>query len=98
MVSVQNVGEALQALKGGADIVDVKNLQEALVGAAEPQIVADVLESIPTERHGSVTLGVVPNQAGTVAMSVYTARILDATSVKVGFMTVSYTHLRAHET
>ena len=90
MVSVQNVGEALQALKGGADIVDVKNLQEALVGSAEPQIVADVLESIPTERHGSVTLGVVPNQAGTVAMSVYTARILDATSVKVGFMNSTY--------
>ena len=68
----------------------MKNLQEALVGSAEPQIVADVLESIPTERHGSVTLGVVPNQAGTVAMSVYTARILDATSVKVGFMDTEY--------
>ena len=90
MVSVQNVDEALQALKGGADIVDVKNLQEALVGSAEPQIVADVLESIPTERHGSVTLGVVPNQAGTVAMSVYTARTLNATSVKVGFMNSTY--------
>jgi len=90
MVSVQNVDEALQALKGDADIVDVKNLQEALVGSAEPQVVADVLEAIPAKRHGSVTLGVVPNQAGTVAMSVYTARILNATSVKVGFMNSTY--------
>ena len=31
LVSVQNVNEAKQAIKGGADIVDVKNLQEALV-------------------------------------------------------------------
>ena len=30
MVSVQNLAEAMQALRGGADIVDVKNLQEAL--------------------------------------------------------------------
>ena len=38
MVSVQNLEEALQALKGGADIIDVKNLQEALVGSAHPHI------------------------------------------------------------
>ena len=29
MVSVQDLYEAKQALQGGADIVDVKNLQEA---------------------------------------------------------------------
>ena len=34
MVSVQNLPEAHQAVKGRADIVDVKNLQEALVGSA----------------------------------------------------------------
>ena len=31
MVSVQDAAEAIQALMGGADIVDVKDLQEALV-------------------------------------------------------------------
>ena len=36
LVSVQNVKEAKEAIKGGADIVDVKNLQEALVGSAHP--------------------------------------------------------------
>ena len=90
MVSVQNLEEALQALKGGADIVDVKNLQEALVGSAHPHVVRDVRNAIPMERHASVTLGVVPNQIGTVAMAVYTAGVLKATSVKVGFMKTEY--------
>lgn len=90
MVSVQNMEEALQALKGGADIVDVKNLQEALVGSAHPHIVRDVRNAIPMERHASVTLGVVPHQVGTVAMAVYTAGVLRATSVKVGFMDHEY--------
>ena len=87
MVSVQNLAEAMQALRGGADIVDVKNLQEALVGSANPWVVKEVRDAIPMERHASVTLGVVPNQVGTVAMAVYAAGQLDATSVKVGFMT-----------
>ena len=90
MVSVQNLEEALQALKGGADIVDVKNLQEALVGSAHPHIVRDVRNAIPMETHASVTLGVVPHQVGTVAMAVYTAGVVGATSVKVGFMDHEY--------
>ena len=90
MTSVQNLDEAIEALHGGADIVDVKNLQEALVGSAHPSIVKQVRDAIPLERHASVTLGVVPNQIGTVAMAVYTAGTLNATSVKVGFMQTEY--------
>jgi len=90
MVSVQNLDEATHALKGGADIVDVKNLQEALVGSAEPRVVKQIRDVVPGPHHASVTLGVVPNQAGTVAMAVYTAGVLDATSVKVGFMKSEY--------
>ncbi len=90
MVSVQDLPEALEALKGGADIVDVKNLQEALVGSAHPSVVRQVREAVPDKHHASVTLGVVPNQIGTVAMAVYSAGVLDATSVKVGFMKTEY--------
>ena len=90
MVSVQNLDEALEALRGGADIVDVKNLQEALVGSAHPLTVKKVREAIPLERHASVTLGVVPNQIGTVAMACYAAGAVNATSVKVGFMQTEY--------
>lgn len=90
MVSVQNLPEAIEALSGGADIVDVKNLEEALVGSARPAVVREIREATPDEHHASVTLGVVPGQAGTVAMAVYTAGVLRATSVKVGFMNTEY--------
>jgi hypothetical protein len=90
MVSVQNLAEAIEAAEGGADIVDVKNLQEALVGSAHPLVVKEVRELVPLQKHASVTLGVVPNQSGTVAMAAYAAGMLEATSVKVGFMNTEY--------
>ena len=90
MVSVQDVKEALEAEKGGADVVDVKNLQEAMVGSGHPLIVKEVREIIPDEKHVSVTLGVVPNQPGTVAMATHAAASLKATSVKVGFIKADY--------
>ena len=90
MVSVQDLYEAKQALKGGADFVDVKNLQEALVGSAHPNVVKQIRDEVPSAHHASVTLGVVPDQIGTVSMAVYAAGCLDATSVKVGFMVSDY--------
>ena len=49
MVSVQDAAEAIQALRGGADIVDVKDLQEALVGSAQPGVVKEVRETVPPD-------------------------------------------------
>jgi len=60
------------------------------VGSGHPSIVRDVRGIIPVEKHVSVTLGVVPNQPGTVAMAAYAAAALDATSVKVGFRVSDY--------
>ncbi len=90
MVSVQNLKEAQEAMKGRADIIDVKNLQEALVGSAKPEIFAAVRDAVPEAIHASLTLGVVPNQEGTVAMAVWAAGRMNATSVKVGFMQADY--------
>ncbi|MSQ40081.1 MAG: hypothetical protein EXR55_00140 [Dehalococcoidia bacterium] len=90
MVSVQNLEEALEAERGGADVVDIKNLQEAMVGSGNPLVVKEVRARIPADKHVSVTLGVVPNQPGTVAMAVYAAAQLNATSVKVGFVRADY--------
>lgn len=90
MVSVQELGEALEAVKGRADIVDVKNLQEALVGSNFPPVVREIRNAVAKDIHVSVTLGVVPNQPGTVAMAVYGAAALHATSVKVGFVESDY--------
>ena len=90
LVSAQNKAEAMEADRGGADIIDLKNLQEALVGSAHPNLVREVRDIIPAHKHVSVTLGVVPNQPGTVAMAVHAAAMMDATSVKVGFQVANY--------
>ena len=90
MVSVQNLPEAHEAMGGGADIIDVKNLQEALVGSAKPAVFGAVRDAVPEEIHASLTLGVVPNQEGTVAMAAWAAGRMRATSVKVGFMQAEY--------
>jgi uncharacterized protein (UPF0264 family) len=90
MVSVQNLEEALQAVKGHADIVDVKNLKETIIGSNFPPVIREVRDAFPKEIHVSVTLGAVPNQAGTVSLAVFGAAALHATSVKVGFVESDY--------
>jgi hypothetical protein len=90
MVSVQDLGEAIEAVKGRADIVDVKNLKEIIIGSNFPPVIREVRNAFPKERHVSVTLGSVPNQAGTVSLAVYGAAALHATSVKVGFVEPDY--------
>lgn len=90
MVSVQDLEEAKQAVLGGADIVDVKNLKEMIVGSNFPWVIKEVRSAFPKEIHVSVTLGVVPNQAGTVSLAVYGAAAMSATSVKVGFVNSDY--------
>jgi hypothetical protein len=90
MVSVQDVEEAREAVAGGADIVDVKNLKELIVGSNFPPVIKEVRAAFPKHIHVSVTLGAVPNQAGTVSLAVYGAAALAATSVKVGFVGTDY--------
>ena len=43
------------------------------MGSAHPRVVKEIRDAVPDDKHASVTLGVVPNQVGTVAMAVYTA-------------------------
>jgi (5-formylfuran-3-yl)methyl phosphate synthase len=86
MVSVQDLAEALEAVKGRADIVDVKNLKETIIGSNFPPVIREVRNAFPKEIHVSVTLGAAPDQAGTVSLAVFGAAALGATSVKVGLL------------
>jgi len=86
MVSVQDLDEAREAVNGKADIVDVKNLKETIIGSNFPPVIREVRQAFPKEIHVSVTLGAVPNQAGTVSLAVFGAAALGATSVKVGLL------------
>lgn len=90
MVSVQDLPEAREAVKGRADIVDVKNLKETIIGSNFPPVIREVRQALAKEIHVSVTLGAAPNQAGTVSLAVFGAAALEATSVKVGLLESDY--------
>jgi uncharacterized protein (UPF0264 family) len=57
LVSVRNTDEAQQALAGGADVIDVKEPTRGALGAADPQVWADVRRATPSNVSVSVALG-----------------------------------------
>ncbi len=57
LVSVRNPAEAIEALAGGADVIDVKEPHRGALGAADPHIWQLVRQALPNEFPLSVALG-----------------------------------------
>lgn len=62
LVSVRSGAEAQAALFGGADWLDIKEPQHGPLGAALPQVCADVISSVRGNRPVSVALGELMNE------------------------------------
>jgi len=86
MVSVVARAEALEALRGGADIIDVKNPGEGALGAQKPWVVREIMESLPRGFEVSVALGDLPYLPGTASLAAVGAALLGASYVKVGLL------------
>ena len=84
LVSVADAGEARVAVRGGVDIVDVKNPEEGSLGAPAPGTIAQVRDTVPPERPVSAAIGDVPNLPGTAALAALGAAHAGAAYVKVG--------------
>lgn len=84
LVSVRDGGEALEALLGGADILDVKNPLEGALGANFPWIIREVKGLAPPPIEVSATLGDLPNIPGTASLAALGAVSSGADYVKVG--------------
>lgn len=84
LISPINTEEALEAIEGGADIVDVKNPREGSLGANFPWVIRRVREMTPDEMLVSATLGDVPYKPGTVALAAMGALVSGADYIKVG--------------
>ncbi|NIM44116.1 MAG: hypothetical protein GTN80_00325 [Nitrososphaeria archaeon] len=84
LVSVVDREEALQALAGGADIIDVKNPQEGSLGANFPWVIREVKEAVHGRAEVSATLGDLPNTPGTATLAALGATLSGADYVKVG--------------
>ncbi len=86
MVSVTNPDEALEALKGGADIIDVKNPLEGALGANKPWIIKKIKEETKNQVEVSATIGDLQNTPGTASLAALGAATLGVDYVKVGML------------
>jgi (5-formylfuran-3-yl)methyl phosphate synthase len=84
MISVVSAGEALEALAGGADILDVKNPDEGSLGAQFPRVIQQIRHSAPRPAKVSAAIGDMPNLPGTAALAAFGAAACGADYVKVG--------------
>ncbi len=79
-----NEKEALEAIAGGADIIDVKNPIEGALGANYPWVIKQIKEVTPKNLKVSCTLGEVGNLPGSVALAALGAASLGVDYIKVG--------------
>lgn len=84
LISPINTEEALEAIEGGADIIDVKNPKEGSLGANFPWVIRSIRELTPEGMLVSATLGDVPYKPGTVSLAAAGAVVSGADYIKVG--------------
>ncbi|WP_409199400.1 (5-formylfuran-3-yl)methyl phosphate synthase [Methanobrevibacter sp. DSM 116169] len=84
LISPINHEEALEAIEGDADIVDVKNPKEGSLGANFPWVIEEIREITPEDKLVSATLGDVPYKPGTVSLAAMGAQVSGADYIKVG--------------
>ncbi len=84
LVSPTDEIDAVEAVSGGADIIDVKDPTVGSLGAAAPELIRRVKKAVGQSIPVSAALGDVPNLPGTVAQAALGASIAGADYVKVG--------------
>jgi len=85
LVSPMNIREAEESLKGGADIIDVKNPAEGSLGANFPWVIREIKEMVAKKgKLLSATLGDLDFKPGTASLAAVGAAFSGADYVKVG--------------
>ncbi len=85
LISPMDKEEALEAIRGGADIIDIKNPEEGSLGASYPWIV-DEIKRICKDIETSATLGDVKDSFGLVSLGAYALSNIGVDYIKVGFL------------
>jgi uncharacterized protein (UPF0264 family) len=91
LVSVKNKLEAVEAIRGGAHIIDVKNPREGSLGANFPRVIRQVKQITPGQMEVSATIGDMPNLPGTASLAALGAVTSGAQYVKTGLFGVKTT-------
>ncbi|WP_456369974.1 (5-formylfuran-3-yl)methyl phosphate synthase [Geoglobus sp.] len=89
LVSPMSIDEAIESLRGGADIIDVKNPAEGSLGANFPWVIRQVKELVEKEgRMLSATVGDLDFKPGTASLAALGAACSGADYIKVGLFGV----------
>lgn len=86
LVSVVGAEEVDAAVRGGADIIDVKNPQEGSLGANFPHVIQRVRKLTPPELPVSAAIGDAPNLPGMMSLAALGAAVCGVQYVKVGLL------------
>jgi uncharacterized protein (UPF0264 family) len=84
LVSPKNEAEAIEAIAGGADIIDVKNPKEGPLGANFPWVIKRIVELAPEGIEVSCTIGEMPNLPGSISLAAFGAATIGVNYVKAG--------------
>jgi uncharacterized protein (UPF0264 family) len=84
LISPINEKEAVEAIAGGADIIDVKNPKEGPLGANFPWVIKRLRQITPKDTEVSCTLGEVPNLPGSMSLAALGAATTGVDYIKAG--------------
>ena len=84
MISVLSAAEALDAIAGGATILDIKNPAEGSLGAQPPEVIREIKKISAGKVAVSAAIGDMPNLPGTAALAALGAAACGADYIKVG--------------
>jgi uncharacterized protein (UPF0264 family) len=84
LISPIDEKEAVEAIAGGADIIDVKNPKEGALGANFPWVIKRIRQITPKNIEVSCTLGEVPNLPGAVSLAALGAATTGVNYIKAG--------------
>ncbi len=84
LISPKNETEAVEAIAGGAAIIDVKNPKEGPLGANFPWVIKRIRQIAPKSTEVSCTLGEVPNLPGSMSLAALGAAATGVNYIKAG--------------
>lgn len=85
LASVTNVEEALIALDGGADIIDLKNPSQGALGALPLAMIHEIVKAVDHRKPLSATIGDLPMQPELMVEAVRDTAATGVDIVKIGF-------------
>lgn len=86
LVSVVSGSEALAALEGDADIIDIKNPPEGALGAPAPVTIREVCAELRGKKPFSIALGEFPGKPGAAALAALGSAYFNPDFVKIAFV------------